>query len=162
MIRLAGIDDLESVVGIYNQAIAAGFQTAFTDPVTVADRLSWFNDHMNPAYPLFVFESDGVVLGWLSISPYRSGRAALRYCVEVSYFVHRDHQKKGIGSRLLAHAIEACTALQYRTMVAIILDKNNPSVKLMERAGFEQWGYLPGVADFDGVVCGHVYYGKSL
>ena len=162
MIRLARIGDLESIVGIYNQAIDAGFQTAFTERVTVADRLGWFNEHIGPAYPLFVFESDGKVVGWLSVSPYRSGRAALRFCVEVSYFVHKDHQKKGIGSQLLAHVIEVCRALRYRTIIAIILDKNNPSVKLMERSGFEQWGYLPGVADFGGVVCGHVYYGKNL
>ncbi|MCW3121630.1 MAG: sortase-like acyltransferase [Flavipsychrobacter sp.] len=162
MIRLAKQEDQEQIISIYNQAIDAGFQTAFTERVTVGDRLSWFAEHSVAAYPLFVYEVGNEVAGWLSVSPYRSGRAALRFCAEVSYFVHRDHQKQGIGTQLLVHALDACKKLNYRTVLAIILDRNAPSIKLMQHAGFEQWGHLPGVADFDGVVCGHVYYGKTL
>jgi len=28
--------------------------------------------------------------------------------------------------------------------------------------GFDQWGYLPGVVNFDGEICGHVYYGIAI
>ena len=162
MIRAAALEDLEDITEIYNQAIDAGFQTGFTERLQVADRVGWFHEHNDGMHPLFVYTADGGVAGWLSVSPYRAGRGAFRYSVEISYFVHSDHRGKGIASQLLVYAINACRQLNYRTAIAIILDKNKPSIKLMEKFGFEKWAYLPGVADFDGVVCGHLYYGLSL
>ncbi len=162
MIRNAKIEDLESIVAIYNQAIDAGFQTAFTERLPTAERVGWFNEHSMEAYPLFVFEQDGKIAGWLSISNYRSGRAALRYAVEVSYFIDKDHQGKGLGTLLLDHGVKVCRDLGYKTMLAIILEPNTASTKLLENAGFQKWAYLPAIADFDGVECSQVYYGLKL
>lgn len=162
MIRIAHFEDLESIVEIYNQAIDAKFQTGFTERTNVDDRIEWFNEHTPDKYPLFVYVVDDKIAGWLSISPYRAGRGALRYSVEISYFIHSSYRKKGIASQLLVYAINACRQLNYKTAIAIILDKNTPSIKLMEKFGFQRWAFLPGVADFDGVECNHVYYGMSL
>jgi len=162
MIRPAKYDDIESVVEIYNQAIDAHFQTAYMERLTVADREEWFREHLESAYPLFVYDIDGVVAGWFSISPYRSGRAALRYTVEISYFVHNAYFNKGIGSQLVEYGLRACRALNYKTAIAIILDKNKASISLMEKFGFDMWAFLPEIADFDGVVCSHLYYGVKL
>lgn len=162
MIRVANIDDLEAMVEIYNQAIDAKFQTAFTEKYRPEDKTNWFYEHPEDRYPLFVYELDGKVVGYLSIGAYRQGRAALRYSVEVSYFIHKDHQKKGIGPQLLAYGINACKMRKYKTLLAIILEPNIGSTKLLEKFGFQKWGYLPGIADFDGVECGQVYYGLKL
>ncbi len=162
MIRIAGIEDLECIVEIYNQAIDAQFQTAYTDRVSVVERVEWFHRHPENKFPLFVYVTDGRVTGWISASPYRQGRAAFRYCVEISYFVHTSYLKKGIGSQLLEHMLNACRELKYKTALALILDKNIASAKLLEKYGFEKWAFLPDIADFDGVVCSHVYYGKPL
>lgn len=161
MIRIATIDDLEVITNIYNQAIDAGFQTAFTERLDAGERVGWFKEHSS-AYPLFVYEHNGKVVGWLSISDYRHGRAALRYAVEVSYFIDKDHQGKGIGTKLLKHGVDACRELGYKTLLAIILEPNIASAKLLQKAGFEQWAYLPRIADFAGVACSQVYYGLKL
>jgi phosphinothricin acetyltransferase len=162
MIRTAQIADLESIVAIYNEAIEAGFQTGFTEPVKAEERIGWFYEHTADMYPLFVDIIDGKVAGWFSVSPYRAGRGAFRYSVEISYFIHSNYRKLGIGSQLLLHGINACRLLRYKTAIAIILDRNVASIRLMEKFGFEQWAFLPGVADFDGVECSHVYYGLKL
>ncbi len=162
MIRIAEFEDLESIVEIYNQAIDAKFQTGFTERTNVDDRIGWFNEHTPDKYPLFVYIADDKVVGWLSVSPYRAGRGALRYSVEISYFIHGNYRNKGIASQLLVYAINACRQLNYKTAIAIILDKNTASIKLMEKFGFHNWGFLPGVADFDGVECNHIYYGMKL
>ncbi len=47
-------------------------------------------------------------------------------------------------------------------LFAILLDVNTSSVGILEKFGFEQWGHLPGVADFDGALCGHLYYGRRV
>ena len=82
--------------------------------------------------------------------------------MEISYFIDAAYQGRGIGSALLTYGIRACKDLGYKTALAIILDKNTASIKLMEKFGFQKWAELPGVADFDGVECGHVYYGLNL
>lgn len=162
MIRTANIKDLESIVEIYNQAIDAGFQTAYTERLRAADRVGWFNDHPESSFPLLVYEQAGSVAGWLSVTPYRPDRGALRYAVEVSYFVHEDSRGIGIGSQLLAAGLERCWKLGYKTLLAILMEPNVASAKLLEKYGFEKWAYLPAVADFDGVECSQVYYGLKM
>jgi L-amino acid N-acyltransferase YncA len=161
MIREANLDDLECIVVIYNQAIKAKFQTAFTQAFKTEERLLWFHQHSS-AYPLFVYEIDGKVAGWLSVIPYRKGRQALQRTIEISYFVDDKHRRMGIGHALLAHAIEFSTGRCYTNVLAIVLDRNMESVGLLKKCGFEQWGYLPGIANFDGEECGQLYFGRRL
>ena len=162
MVCTASIADLPEIVGIYNQAIVARFQTCFTEAVTVEDKFQWFNDHEESKYPLLVYKQDGKVLGWLSISPYRQGRNALRYAVEISYFLDNAYLGQGIGSLLLARALVLCRHMGYKTALAVLIDSNTASIKLLEKFGFIQWGYLPAIADFDGKECGQYYYGLKL
>ncbi len=162
MIGIAQFKDLEGITEIYNQAIDAQFQTGFTQRVKLEDRIGWFNEHTPDTYPLFVYSVDDVVAGWLSVSPYRAGRGAFRFTVEVSYFVRKEYRGRGVGAQLILHGINACRQLHYKTAIAIILDKNTASVKLVEKFGFKKWAHLPGVADFEGVECDHVYYGMKL
>lgn len=161
-IRMACVEDLHDIVRIYNQAVETKKSTAETVPVTVAQKEPWFHEHLGGDYPIYVCEIKGAVCGWVSLSPYRPGRQALRYTAEVSYYVDRHHQGMGIGSRLLEHVIAQCPAIPVRTLFAIILEHNEASVGLLKKFGFSQWGFLPRVADFDGEECGHLYYGLRL
>lgn len=96
------------------------------------------------------------------MSAYRSGRAALRFTAEISYYIAFAFHRQGIGAALVEHALAACPALQIRHVFAIVLEGNQASTRLLEKMGFEQWGYLPSVADFDGKEVGHLYYGRHL
>ncbi len=161
-IRLAKFNDIEAMRTIYNQSVAVGYQTADIYPVSFEDREAWFNAHSFEKYPIFVIEDESMVLGYLSISAYRVGRMALRYTAEVSYYIHEDYQRRGIASRLLEHALEICPVLEIKTLFGILLDSNEASYKFLEKFGFEKWGHLPLIADFDGVEVGHLYYGLRL
>lgn len=161
-IRLAQIDDLPAIVDIYNQAIPSKQSTGDTQLVRVADRLTWFEEHLPDEHPIFVVEVDGQVAGWCSLSAYRPGRAALRFTAEISYYIALAYQRQGIATALIKHAMAACPALQIRHLFAIVLEGNEGSRKLLEKMGFEKWGYLPRVADFDGKEVGHLYYGRHL
>lgn len=161
-IRVAALEDLPRLTEIYNQAIAARNATADTVLFTPDQRLDWFNLHSPGAYPIYVCtEPDGRVQGWLSISPYR-GRPALARTAEVSYYMDYDQRGRGIGSALLAHAIRAAPRLGRKVYIAILLEWNTPSQRLLEKFGFERWGFLPEVAEFDGRVCGQWYYGRRV
>ena len=162
IIRLAQLDDLPTIVDIYNQSIPSKQATGDTQPVRLEDRLTWFQEHRPQQYPIFVADVDGQVVGWCSLSPYRPGRAALRFTAEISYYIAFASHRQGIGTALVEHALAACPALQIKHVFAIVLEGNQASLTLLQKMGFEQWGYLPRVADFDGKEVGHLYYGRHV
>ena len=162
VIRNAAIKDLAEIVNIYNCAIHSKFETADTSSIHWKKKIGWFKKHKPDTYPIFVYDINGIVAGWISLSPYREGRKALRFTIEISYYVHPAFKQKGIGSNLLEHAIESSRALNYKTLLAIVLDRNQASINLLMKYGFLQWGQLPDIADFDSAECGHVYYGLRI
>lgn len=161
-IRIAVENDLPAITEIYNHAVALGSATADLTPVSVENRRAWLETHDPERYPVFVAEEEGLIKGWCSLSAYRPGRMAVRHTAEISYYIHQDFRGLGIGSRLICDAIDRCPALGIRVLFAILLDVNAESVRILEKFGFEQWGHLPGVADLDGELCGHLYYGRRL
>lgn len=162
LIRLARPDDLPAIVGIYNQSIPSKQSTGDTQPLRVEDRKTWFAEHRSDEHPIFVAEVDEQVAGWCSLSPYRPGRAALRFTAEISYYIDFSYHRKGVGTALVEHTLAACHALEIRHLFAIVLEGNQASLRLLEKMGFEQWGYLPKVASFDGKEVGHLYYGRHV
>ena len=162
LIRLAQPNDLPAIVEIYNQSIPSKQSTGDTQPVQVEDRLAWFREHRPEEYPIFVAEIDGQAAGWCSLSAYRPGRAALRFTAEISYYIATAHHGQGLGTALIEHALAACAALGIRHLFAIVLESNQASIRLLQKMGFAQWGYLPRVADFDGREVGHLYYGRHV
>jgi phosphinothricin acetyltransferase len=158
-IRKAEVSDLRNIVDIYNQAVPTHRSTANTIPWTVQSRTPWFNEHEPDKHPIFVAEVDGQVIGWCSLSVYRPGRLALRYTAEISYYIDNDFQQRGIGSTLISQALKDCPSLQIKNIIAVIIDRNEASKKLLEKLGFEQWAYLPRVLDFNGQEFGEYYYG---
>lgn len=162
LLRDATEMDLQAIAEIYNQAVLAKFETAETDPVTLDNRRAWLAAHTPDRYPVYVCEIEGKVAGWVSLSPYRPGREALRYAAEISYYVHSDFRRRGIATALIEYASGRAMELGLKTLFAIVLDKNAASVAILIKMGFEKWGHLPRIADFDGEECGHLYYGKRI
>jgi len=161
-IRIAEEHDLSQIVEIYNQAVAQKGATADLSPVSAESRIGWFADHKPDVYPIWVAEQSECVLGWCSMSAYRPGRMALRRTAEISYYVHEDHRRKGVASALIQHAIEQCPALKIRNLFSLLLDINEPSVRILEKFGFVKWGHMPDVAELDRKTCGHLIYGRKV
>ena len=161
-IRTAEWKDLEAIVSIYNQAVNDGQKTADIAPATLASRKKWFKTHNHHTYPILIAACDDIVVGYLTISAYRPGRMAVRHTAEVSYFVHFDYHHRGVASTLLEHAVHLCPSLHIKTLFAIIIDSNKYSIRLLEKYGFEKWGHMPRVAEFDNVEVGHLYYGLRI
>ena len=161
-IRLARPGDLPAIAAIYNEAVRAGFQTGDLTPVTAASRRPWLEAHAPDRHPVFVAERGGAVAGWCALGPYRPGRAALAHAAEVAYYVAAAHRRAGVATALLRHAAAAAPGLGIEVLLALVLDANAPSRRLLEREGYAVWGELPGVARFGDVTCGHVIYGRRL
>lgn len=150
MIRNAIDSDLETIVAIYNAAIPDRMATADTEPVAVESRRAWLRDRDFSRYPLWVAESGGHVVGWLSFSRFY-GRPAYAATAEVSIYVDPQAQRGGIAAGLMAHALAEAPRLGLTTFLGFIFAHNAPSVSLCQKFGFEEWGRLPRVALLDGV-----------
>lgn len=138
-IRTAVASDLPAIDKIYNEAIEEKFKTAHTEPMGKEARKEWFKK-FNDKYPLYVYEKDRDVIGWLAVSPYRPGRSALSQTAEVSFYVSRSNREKGVGSALLKHAIMQAESLNFHVYFAILMDSNQASIFLLKKHGFEKWG----------------------
>ncbi len=160
-IRLAILDDLSAIDNLYNQAIELR-RTADLSPYTNEIRQIWFDEHISSMFPIYVVEEAGKVIGWISLSPYRPGRMAFKNVAEVSYYLDKDYQGRGIGTKLLQFGIEVAKNLGYKNMLAILLENNLPSIKLLEKNNFQKWAHLPNIAEFDGEFVGHLYYGLPI
>ncbi len=161
-VRLAAAADLPAIDAIYNQAVAQHFLTADLQPIGAQRRGEWFEAHNVERYPVYVYEEEGRVLGWLSLSAYRPGREALQDVAEVSYYVDEAHRGEGIGSRLMEYALAESRRMKKRVLFAVIIEGNAASVALLKKFGFEQWGCLPQVIACYGEVRGQIYFGKIL
>ncbi len=162
MIRLANLADLDAINTIFNQAVEAKHQTAALTPITDKQRLKWFQEHETDRYPIFILEVDNKVIGWYSLSPYRKGREAFDHLAEVTYYLHKDFQRKGYGTKLLNHAINTAPKYSFTMLIAILYGHNTASVRLLEKFNFERWGDFPKIALVDGKYYDHTFYGLKL
>lgn len=161
-IRIAARKDLEALVVIYNQAIKAGRKTAHLTVFQTEERLDWFKSHSTRQYPIFVAELENKVLGYSSLSPYRAERLALSGTAEISYYVHFDYHNQGIGTTLVNKTLEHAREIGLEKLIAILLNENEASIKLLNKSGFQEWGKMPGVAKFGEDRLDHLYFGISL
>lgn len=160
--RDATIDDLPSIVAIYNSTVAGRMVTADTEPVTVESRIKWFNEHSPERRPLWMVEDNtGTVLGWVSIQSFY-GRPAYNGTTEISIYLDPVHRGKGAGRKVLSMALQKCKALGIQTLLGFIFAHNEPSLNLFRKAGFEQWALFPNVAVLDGVERSLVILGKRI
>lgn len=160
-IRHANIEDLPLIVEIYNSTISSRMVTADLEPVTIADKADWFNEHHSSKRPLWMIEYQGERCGWVSFQSFY-GRPAYDATAEISIYIHHEFRGKGAGKFALTEAIAACPELQIETLLGFIFAHNKPSLQLFSSFGFEQWAHLPEVAELDGIKRDLMILGKRI
>lgn len=159
-IRIATSDDLAKVVDIYNETIAGRMVTADTEKVTVEDKRDWFNSHTHKR-PIYVYCENNNVLAWLSYKSFY-GRPAYDGTVEISIYITKSAQGKGLGKKLMIFAEQQAKLLDINVLLGFIFSHNLPSIKLFTHFNFKVWGELPHVAIMDGNPYSLTIFGKHL
>jgi L-amino acid N-acyltransferase YncA len=142
-IRAARESDLEAIREIYNHAVVNTTATFDLVPRTVERQAAWLAEHV-PPYPAIVWEEEGRVLGWGSTSPY-APRPAYRFAGEVSVYVDAASRRRGIGEALLQELVALGGEHGLHTLVGLIVEENEASARLAEKAGFHRTGLLEEV-----------------
>jgi len=149
--RDARLEDLKKIVEIYNSTIGSRMVTADTEEISVESRHQWFYEHTPERRPLWVIEDfENNMVGWVSFSSFY-GRPAYNGTVEISIYMDENFRGKGYGKKTLQYCIDNAGKFGVKTLLGFIFLHNEPSIKLFQHFGFEDWGILPNVAVLDGV-----------
>ena len=140
--------DLPKIVEIYNQTIKLKTVTADTQPVTVADRKTWFEEYNQNSYPLWTIKKDNVIIGWVGLEPFY-GRAAYSQTAEISLYIDENYRGHHLGTKALDFVKSQLKYLGVKNIVAFIFKQNSASLALFEKQNFKRWGFLPQVAQID-------------
>jgi L-amino acid N-acyltransferase YncA len=134
MIRLANAGDAHQVAAIYRPncvETAVSFEEVAPDDEAMAQRI----EKLNRRFPWLVDEVDGTVRGYAHASPHRE-KAAYRWAVEVTVYIHADHRGKGVGRGLYLELFDRLRAQGIVKAYAGILIPNPPSQAFHESFGF--------------------------
>ncbi len=153
-VRDAIATDLPRIVEIYNSSIPGGWSTADTQPVTVAERMSWFHRHDPKRRPIWVGEVDSQIVGWVSLEWFYHARPAYDATAEISTYIAAEHRRLGYGLALKKRMIEKCPEFGVTTVVSMYFDHNLATRRINAQLGFEEVGHLPEIACVQGVARG--------
>ncbi|MDR1900026.1 MAG: GNAT family N-acetyltransferase [Treponema sp.] len=148
MIRPVKADDARGICGIYNYFVENTAVTFEEEPVSIREMEGRVRD-IGGAYPWFVWEEEGGVLGYAYVNKFRD-RPAYRYSAELSIYVKSGHEGKGMGGKLFARLLEAARESSLHVLVSAITVPNERSVGIHEKfefvkvAQFDEIGYKLG------------------
>jgi L-amino acid N-acyltransferase YncA len=157
----ATLEDLASIVAIYNATIPSRMVTADLEAVSVESKRKWFDEHSPEFRPFWVVKEHEQVVAWLSFQSFY-GRPAYNATAEISIYVAESHHGRKLGSLMLEKAIQACPKLRIDTLLGFVFAHNQPSLRLLGKFGFSEWGHLPKVATLDGIERDLVIVGKRV
>jgi len=146
--RLAIPDDAEQIATIYAPYCLTpiSFETAPPSIEEIRKRIIKVGEH----YPWLVCEIHGKIRGYVYATAHRE-RAAYRWSVDVSAYVHSQHHRLGLGRALYTSLFRILVLQGYVNAYAGVTLPNRASVGLHEAMGFQpvgvyqQVGYKYGV-----------------
>jgi phosphinothricin acetyltransferase len=140
-IRKAKAHDATAISAIYNQGIderSATFNTEHVTAKEIREKIMNSGDK-HPTFVATLADSNHIVVGWASISPY-STRACYAGIGEASIYVQKEHRKQGIGKALLQSLINAAVQQGYWKLMGRIFVSNQTSRTLCRELGFKEVG----------------------
>ncbi|MEK4707517.1 GNAT family N-acetyltransferase [Bacillus sp. FSL R10-2780] len=141
MIREATKKDLACILDIYNDAIVYTTAVYAYKPVTLENRIDWYEQKKTDGYPILVYELDNKVVGFATFGPFRAW-PAYKYSVEHSIYVDKEYRKNGIGTSLMKELIAIAQEREYMTLIAGIDAENEKSIAMHKNFGFVHSGTI--------------------
>jgi len=134
-LRAAQVSDAEAIADIYNYEVEHSTATFDLVPRSVEAQREWIAARRGAFSALVADDAAAGVIGFAALSTYRD-RAGYRTTVENSVYVHRDHQRRGVGRLLLGALLEVARDSGFHTVIARIDSHSTGSLALHESLGF--------------------------
>jgi L-amino acid N-acyltransferase YncA len=146
--RKASINDLESIVNIYNQGIEDRVATLEEDKKDIAFMRERFKNH-NGRFATIVIENDDEIVGWASLNPY-SNRCAYAGVADLSIYIRRDYRGRGVGSKLMKEIEYIAIKNDFNKIILFTFPFNNLGQGLYRKNGYREVGVFKNQGKLDG------------
>lgn len=142
VIRKANERDVPRLLEIYNYEVINGVSTLDLTPKTLDEWTNWFALHQTAEHPLLVAETDGIVSGYATLSPYRQ-KEAYKSTAELSVYIAPEYRRQGIASALVEEILKiARKSGSLHLIVSVITSGNAASEALHKKFGFSYCGTI--------------------
>jgi phosphinothricin acetyltransferase len=142
LIRAAQTEDGPAVVAIFNHYATSSY-AAYNDRHVSGGFYARIRLGA-PAYPFYVVEANGEVVGFAFLYPYHPAET-LRRSATLTYFILPDHTGHGLGTQLLDRLVGDARRLGIDTLLAHISSANTGSLRFHQKHGFRQCGHFTRV-----------------
>ena len=138
IIRSATAGDAAQLRAIYAPYVSDTCVSFETEVPTAAEFAARIRESLS-RWAYLVCEAQGEIVGYAYAGPHRA-RTAYRYSADVSVYIRRDFQRRGIGKALYTALFERLKARGIYTLFAGIALPNLGSVGLHKAMGFHEVG----------------------
>jgi len=159
-IRLATEGDATAIAAIYAPEVRETAITFEVDPPGAEEMRRRIRETL-VHHPWLVAERGGAVEGYAYATAHRA-RAAYRWSVDVSVYLHRDARGRGLGRALYTPLFDVLPLQGFTAAYAGITLPNAASVGLHEAMGFEPVGVFRGVGYKLGIWHDVGWWGRGL
>jgi len=144
-IRDATEADVAQIAAIYAHEVEHGVSTFEEVAPSAPDITGRMTNIQRLGLPYLVAERAGKVLGYAYAGQFHP-RAAYRYTLEDTVYIHKDARRQGVARALLDTLLARCEALGARQMMALITCvPDSASIALHQKLGFRSMGVAPAV-----------------
>jgi len=110
------------------------------------------------AYPFHIFDPQGQLVGACNLSDIRRGSASV---AQIGYWIGSPYLRRGYGLAAVEAVLRfAFTQLGLHRIEAVVQAGNEPSVKLLEQAGFQCEGTARGLLKVEGEWRDHLQFAR--
>ena len=121
MIRKFNLDDIPYIIKLEEKMLG-----------TTLGEIYLKDAYTNPFNYIYVYEIDGVVVGYISYTFDEEIAEMLNFCVDDTM------QNKGIGTQLLKYSIEEFRTKNGSSIILEVNSKNSNAINLYQKNGFKQ------------------------
>ena len=139
MIRDVTLTDAARIAEIYNHYIEETIVTFEYDRVSENDIQQRILKIQKKGFPYFVYEKEGVVVGYAYLNNWRE-RVAYDITLETSVYLDCNLIGSGVGSILYQELIDRAKKINIHSLIGVISLPNEQSQKLHQKFNFDLIG----------------------
>ena len=151
------------VLNIYNYYIENSFANFEEKKINLINFKNQLKIIKKNKLPFLVALEENKVVGIAYLTKFRE-KSGYRFVFENTIYVHKDHIKKGIGTKLLINLLEISKKnTNIKKIIAVIggID-NESSIKIHKKNGFKKMGVLENIGFKKGRWINAIFFQKDI